>query len=332
MSDTTTRGGVPGESARKPTEVPKKGWLQIAKRAWKESKEDHVPLLAAGVAFYAFLSIFPALIAAITLYGLFADPQQAVRQVEQVASALPSAARELLTTQVEQLTSAQPAGLGLAAIASILVAFWSASNGVGNMMTAINIAYDEEDRRGFIKQKALALLLTIGAIVFVVVAVALIAVAPVVLDVLGLGALATVLIQIARWALLVVAVMVALAVLYRLAPQRDAPQMRWVSVGAVIATVLWILASVGFSLYVSLGGYGESYGALAGVVVLLFWLWISSYAILLGAEANAEAEQQTAKDTTRGPERPIGERDAVKADSMPGDVDVRSAEARQQRS
>lgn len=329
MSDTTARGGVPGENARKPTEVPKKGWLQIAKRAWKEAKEDHVPLLAAGVAFYAFLSIFPALIAAITLYGLFADPQQAVRQVEQAASALPSAAQELLSTQVEQLTSSQPTGLGLTAIFSILLAFWSASNGVGNMMTAINVAYDEEDRRGFIKQKALALLLTIGAIVFVVVAVALIAVAPVLLDVLGLGAVATVLIQVARWVLLVVAVMAALAILYRLAPQRDAPQFGWVSVGAVIATVLWILASVGFSLYVSLGGYGESYGALAGVVVLLFWLWISSYAILLGAEANAEAEQQTVKDTTKGPERPIGERDAVKADSVPGEVDVRSAEAKQ---
>ena len=328
MSDTTTRGGVPGESARKPTEVPKKGWLQILKRAWKESKEDHVPLLAAGVAFYAFLSIFPALIAAITLYGLFADPQQAVRQVEQLASALPSAAQELLSTQVEQLAGQQSSALGFAAIASILVALWSASKGVGNMMTAINLAYDEEDRRGFVKQKALALLLTIGAIVFVLVAVALIAVAPVVLDMLGLGAFATVLIQIGRWALLVVAVMAALAVLYRLAPQRDAPQFTWVTVGAVIATVLWILASVGFSLYVSLGGYGESYGALAGVVVLLFWLWISSFAILLGAEANAEAEQQTAKDTTRGPERPIGERDAVKADTAPGEVDVRGAEAR----
>lgn len=329
MSETTTRGGVPGQSARKPSEVPKKGWMQILKRAWKESKADHVPLLAAGVAFYAFLSIFPALIAAITLYGLFADPQQAVRQVEQLASALPSSAQELLSQQVEELAGSQASALGFAAIASILVALWSASNGVGNMMTAINVAYDEEDRRGFVKQKALALLLTLGAIVFVVVAVALIAVAPVVLDVLGLGAFATVLIQIARWALLVVAVMVALAILYRLAPQRDAPRFNWVTTGAVIATVLWILASVGFSLYVSLGGYGESYGALAGVVVLLFWLWISAYAILLGAEANAEAEQQTAKDTTRGPERPIGEREAVKADTAPEEVDVRSAEARQ---
>jgi membrane protein len=318
MSNGRRTETVPGAQADRPSQVPKKGWLQIAKRAWAEAKADQVPLLSAGVAFYAFLSIFPALIAAVTLYGLVADPQQAVTQVEETAAALPEAARSLLVDQVESLTSAKSSGLGLAALASIAVALWSASNGVGNMITAINVAYDEEETRGFVKRKALALLLTVGAIVFVVVAIGLVAVAPVVLDALGLGSVLELLVQVGRWALLVVAVSVALAVLYRMAPDRDAPKMRWVSVGAVLATVLWILASVGFSLYVSLGGYGESYGALAGVVVLLFWLWISSYAILLGAEANAEAEQQTEKDTTKGPEQPLGRRGAVKADSLAG--------------
>lgn len=317
MTSKTREETVPGARATKPSEVPKKGWVQIAKRAWAEAKADQVPLLAAGVAFYAFLSIFPALIALVMLYGLVADPATVTRQVESVTSALPQAG-DLVSSQMQELTATSPSTLGFGLVAALALALWSASNGVGNMITAINVAYDEEETRGFIKRKLLALLLTLGAIVFVVVAIGLIAVAPVVLDAIGLSAVATVLVQVGRWLLLVVAVAVALAVLYRFAPDRDAPQFRWVSVGAVIATVLWILVSVGFSLYVSLGGYGKSYGSLAGVVVLLFWLWLSSYAILLGAEANAEAEQQTEKDTTRGPEQPLGRRGAVKADSPAG--------------
>lgn len=317
MSNGRRSEAVPGAKAERPSEVPKKGWFQIAKRAWAEAKADQVPLLAAGVAFYAFLSIFPALIALVMIYGLAADPQTVTRQVESIASSLPQAG-DLVSSQLEELTSTASSTLGVGAILAIALALWSASNGVGNMITAINVAYDEEETRGFIKRKLLALVLTVGAIVFVVVAIGLIAAAPVVLDALGLSAVARVLIQIGRWALLVVAVTVALAILYRLAPDRDAPKFRWVSVGAVIATALWILASVGFSLYVSLGGYGKSYGSLAGVVVLLFWLWLSAYAILLGAEANAEAEQQTEKDTTVGPEQPLGRRGAVKADSPAG--------------
>ena len=128
--------------------------------------------------------------------------------------------------------------------------------------------------------------------------------------------------EIARWLLIAALLIVALAVLYRVAPDRDAPKFRWVSVGALVATLLWLLASVGFSLYVTLfGNYAKTYGALAGVVVLLLWLWITCYAILLGAEINAEAEQQTASDTTRGPEKPMGQRNAVKADSLPGSAD-----------
>ena len=315
----TQADGVPGGTAEKPTEVPAKGWVQIAKRGWAEAKADNVPLLAAGMAYYAFLAIFPALIAAVLLYALFADPATIAEQVNNLGSALPAEIRQTIT---DQITLRRGPGSGLGAVVAIALALFSASGGVGNMMTAINTAYDEDETRGFVKKRAIALALTLGAIVFLLVVVALVAVLPGVLQVLGTSTLVTVGIQVVRWALIVVVIAVALAVLYRVAPDRDAPKIRWTSVGAIIATVLWIVASVGLSLYVSnFGSYAKTYGALAGIVILLLWLFITSYAILLGAEINAESEQQTAADTTKGPAQPMGERDAVKADTQAGDPD-----------
>jgi len=312
--------GVPGGTADKPTQVPAKGWVQIAKRGWAEAKTDNVPLLAAGMAYYAFLAIFPALIAAVLLYGLFADPASITTQINSLGSALPAEVRDLVTQQLTMASGSGKAGFG--AVIAILLALFSASGGVGNMMTAINTAYDEEETRGFLKKRGIALLLTLGALVFFLLVVTLIAVLPAVLEVFGTNGFVYFLIQVVRWVLIVVLISAALAVLYRVAPDRDAPKMRWTSVGAGIATLLWVIASVGFSLYVAnFGSYAKTYGALAGIVILLLWLFITSYAILLGAEINAESEQQTVKDTTTGPEQPIGQRDAVKADSVPEPTD-----------
>jgi membrane protein len=309
---------IPGGRAASPTDIPKAGWVQIAKRGWKEAGTDQVPLLAAGVAFYAFLSILPAITALVLLYGLAFDPSDVQSQINGLGPAVPDAAKTLLQDQLTGLASKSSGGLGIGLVVSVLVALWSASNGAGNLITAVNIAYDERETRGFIKRKALALVITLGAIVFVVVALALIAVLPEVLDAVGLSGAARLGVQVLRWALLLGAMTGALGVMYRTAPDRADPKVKWVSVGAVLATALWILVSIGFSLYAKYGGYGSSYGSLAGVVVLLMWLWLTAYAILLGAEVNAEAEQQTVKDTTTGPPQPIGERNAVKADSLPG--------------
>ena len=312
--------GVPGGTADRPRDIPRRGWFQILKRAWKEAKADQVPLIAAGVAFYAFLAIFPALIAAVLLYGLLADPSQVASQVDRVGKALPSSAQSLLSDQLTSLTSTSQQSLGIGLVIALAGALWSASGGMGNLITAVNIGYDEDEDRGFVKRKGLSLLMTLGAIVFVVVAIALVAVLPAVLNALGLPPVLRVGVEVVRWLGLVVAMMAALGVLYRVAPDRDAPRLRWVSVGAVTATVLWVIASAGFSLYVDrFSSYGKTYGSLAGVVVLLLWLWISAYVVLLGAEMNAEAEQQTGRDTTRGDPQPMGERGAVKADSLPGD-------------
>ena len=306
--------------AEDPGDIPKGGWLQIVKRAWGESKKDQVPLLAAGVAFFSFLSLFPAMIAAVMVYGLVADPKTVAEQTEAITDAMPDDAASLVTGQLETIASSPQQGLGFGLVVALALALWSAAGGVGNVLTAINIAYDEEETRGFVKRKALALGLTFGAILFVAAAIGLVAVAPVLLQAVVPSGASYWLLQIARWVLLVVIVSVVLAVLYRVAPDRDAPQFQWVSVGAVVATVIWLIASFGFSLYVNnFGSYGKTYGALAGVVVLLLWLWITNFVVLLGAEINSESEKQTVKDTTVGEPRPMGERDAVKADVAPGE-------------
>lgn len=311
--------GVPGADADKPTDIPKRGWLQITKRAWAESKKDQVPLLAAGVAFYSFLAIFPAIIGAVLVYGLVADPGQVVSQVENFARALPADAQSLLTEQLQSLAGGQQQALGIGLAIALLAALWSASGGMAGLLKALSVCYDEEESRGFVKLRGLSLALTFGAILFFVVAIGLVAVLPAIFDAVGLGTIGRLAAEVLRWGGLFAAVMAALALIYRYGPDRDAPKLRWTSTGAVVATVLWLLGSLGFSLYVdNFGSYAKTYGALAGVVVLLLWLFLTSFVVLLGAEINAEAEQQTARDTTTGPEQPMGQRNAVKADTLPG--------------
>jgi membrane protein len=309
-------GVAPGADADRPQEIPRRGWLQILKRSWAQTMEDQIPLLAAGVAFFGFLALFPSLIALVLSYGLFADPSTIAAQIDSLGGALPAEVKDLITQQLT--TQSQRTGaLSVGVIISLAVALWSASGGVANLVMAVNTAYDESDDRNLVKKRLLALALTLGAIVFMIMLVTLVAVLPVVFSVFEGGPLRW-LIQVVRWVLIAVLIMVALAVLYRVAPDRDAPKMRWVSVGAILATALWLVVSAGFSLYVSFfASYAKTYGAVAGIVVLLMWLWLTSFAVLFGAEINAEAEQQTIKDSTVGPPQPLGQRGAVKADSLP---------------
>jgi membrane protein len=195
---------------------------------------------------------------------------------------------------------------------------WSASGGVGNLITAVNVAYDEAETRGFVKLRLTSLALTLGAIAFVLITFGLVAVVPAVLDALPLGVVGAVLAQVVRWLLLLGVMAGSLAVLYRVAPDRDAPRFRWVSLGSVVVTVVWALVSLLFSFYVNnFGSYDKTYGAIAGVIVLMLWLYLTCYLVLLGAEINAETEHQTAQDTTEGEPRPMGERGAEMADTLP---------------
>ena len=313
----TRRDHLPGEEAHRPTQIPPRGWWQVVRRALKESSADNVSILAGGVAYFAFLAVFPAIIAALNLYGLVADPATVAAQVRDLASALPQEAQPIVADQLQSVASTSRGALGLGFVISLLAALWSASSGIMNLIKAVNLAYDEEESRGFLRLRGIALLLTLGGIVFVLLTLALIAGVPVVLQALPLGLLGRLIAEAVRWVLLLAVIVVGLAVIYRVAPDRDAPRFAWVSTGSLVAALLWIAGSILFSLYVNnFGSYNKTYGALAGAVILMLWLYLTSYIVLLGAEINAESERQTSQDTTAGQPAPMGRRGAVAADEV----------------
>jgi len=319
---------LPGVHAEKPTQIPLKGWKQIVKRAWAENKADNMPIIAGGVAFFGFLAIFPALIALISIYGLVASPDSVADQVKELSAQLPRDAATLIGQQLNSIVANSGSALSIGLVVSILAALWSASGGVGNLITAVNIAYDEVEARNFVKLRLTSLALTLGAIFFVLVTFGLVAVVPSLIEALPLGIVGTILAQVARWVLLLGVFAGSLAVLYRVAPDRDAPRFRWVSLGAVIVTVIWALVSLAFALYVNnFGSYDKTYGTIAGVIVLMLWLYLTCYLVLLGAEINSEAEHQTAHDTTTGEPQPMGTRDAKMADTLPENPEPTKADA-----
>ena len=307
-----------GRHAEAPQKIPAKGWKEIGKRVLAQLKKDYVSLLAGGVAFRALLALFPAIIAAISIWGLVASPQQISSQISGFLNALPEGAATIVEDQVTQVAGRNSGALTTALAVSVLLALWSASAGVLGLMEGCNAAYEEIEERSFVVKRGIALLLTVGAILFVLVAVGLIAVLPAVLGAVGLGSTAELLIRIAKWPLLAIVVMVALAVVYKYGPDRDHPQLAWASPGAILATILWLVGSVLFTIYVeNFGSFGATYGTLSGIIVLMLWLYLSAFVVLLGAETNAEAERQTVKDTTVGESEPMGHRGAVVADKKP---------------
>jgi membrane protein len=306
-----------GRDAATPLEIPAKGWLDITKRTLKDAKRDGVPLLAAGVAFYALLALPPALTAVTGLYGLIADPADANRQVGDLLAAAPSEVRDLVASQLEAITTASDGQAGVALVVGLALALWSASSGMQHLIGALNTAYDEDERRGFLALRGRSLLLTVGAVLFLAVTIGVIAVVPAALADTALGTPARVAIGILRWPALAIGMVAGLTALYRWAPDRDDPQWRWAGTGSVVATVLWVIGSGAFSLYTAnFGKYDETYGSLGAIVVVMLWLFLTAYVVVLGAELNAEAERQTAKDTTEGRRRPLGERGAHAADTV----------------
>lgn len=304
-----------GSSAARPAEIPARGWKQIVLRVISEVGRDNIGVISGGVAFYAFLAIFPAIAAAAMIWGAVADPALVQEQLAALRGVVPAAAYRILSDQLTEVSRGANAALTFGALFSLLLAIWSSMKGMDALMTAMNVAYDEEETRGFIKRNLVVLAFTVGAILVGLVSVAAIALVPPLLEVLSLGGFAEVAVRVLRWVGLVVLLMAALAVLYRWAPARRNARLRWITPGAIAATVLWLIGSLGFSIYVAnFGSYNETFGALGAVVILLMWLWISAYVVCLGAELNCELELQTRRDTTVGAERPMGEREAFAAD------------------
>jgi membrane protein len=282
----------------------------------EEATTDQVSLLGAGVAFFFLLSLVPTLIAAISVYGLVSDPAQVQRQIEDVAQGLPSSARDLLVEQVSAVADRSTAGLSISALVAIAFALWSASAGVRHLIEALNAAYDEEETRGPVRRYVQALVLATGGIVGGVAIVGIISIVPALLDETALSSAASTALALLRWPLLAVVFAVTLGVLYRVGPDRDAPRARWVSWGAVVATGLWLVVSGAFSIYADRFASFDTYGSLAGVIVLMLWLQLTAVVILLGAELNCELERQTLRDSTVGHPQARGRRDAHAADTV----------------
>lgn len=317
--DIKVKGRDRGREATHPGEIPKRGWKDILLRTKEQIGEDNLSIVAAGVAFYAFLALFPGIAALVSILGLVTNPAEVEGYVESAQGVLPPDALALVRDQVHAIASAPSQALGLGLAISVGAALWTATAGVKALMEALNIVYEEREARGFLRYYATAILLTIGAVVFGVLALALVAAVPVALEWLALPPVLEVVLGLARWLILGGAFVLALAVLYRFAPSRERPQWRWVSGGAAAATLLWLAGSGLFSLYVAnFGDYNKTYGALAAIVILLTWFYLTAFAVLLGAELNAEMEHQTRVDSTVGEPKPMGDRGARMADSLGG--------------
>ena len=310
-------GADRGRLADTPLRIPPGGWKDIALRVKDEWGDDHVGLSAAAVAFYAFLAIIPAMAAVVSILGLVTRGQNPTEVIDDLFGALPAEARELLSDQLAAITAQSSGSLSFGLMLGVVVSLWSASGAVGQLVNTINIVYDEEETRSWFRRRLTAIGLTLGAIVFVALAVFSVVGLPVLIDRTGLGIGTRRLLNILIWPGLAMSFGVALAVIYRIAPDRRPARWRWVSTGSVFAIVAWVVVTLGFRVYVSnFGSYNETYGSLAAVVVILLWLWLTAVIVLLGAEINAEIEHQTEVDTTVGGEQPIGRRGAVKADTL----------------
>ena len=306
-----------GRDAEHPGTIPARGWADILWRCWQEVSDANLFLVAGGVTYAVLLALFPGLAALVAIYGLVLDPAQVEKQVSNLSGVLPDQSQQLLVDELHILTSASNGTLGVSAAIGLVLALWSASRGMSGLITALNIAYEETERRGFFKLNLLALGLTIAVMLGGLVVIALLAVLPAAAQLIGLGRTTKWLLLTLQWPLLVAVVMLGLAVLYRYSPDRDRPQWRWVSAGAITATTLWIIASLAFTIYVAnFNSYDMTYGSLGGVIILLTWLYLSAFVVLLGAAINAQSEKQTRTDSTDGPPAPMGTRGARAADTL----------------
>jgi membrane protein len=306
-----------GRKASAPSDIPSKGWKDVALRVYNSISEDRILVLAAGVTFYVLLALFPGIAGLIALYGLYADPGTISQHLDTLAGVLPEGGLQIIREQIERLTAQPAQRLGFATFIGLGVSLWSANGGIKGMFDALNVVYHEKEKRSFIRLNALSLAFTLGLIVFVLLALAALTIAPLALGYLGLSRVTELLVSFGRWPVLLVVVSLMIALIYRYGPSRDRPQWRWISPGSAFAAISWLCVSALFSWYTAnFGSYNATYGSLGAVIGFMTWLWLSNIVILLGAKINAEIEHQTARDTTVGRPEPLGHRGAVMADTV----------------
>jgi membrane protein len=309
---------VAGRAFETPTELGARNWWQIATRIFRDLGKDHLSLIAAGCAFYAMLAIVPSLTALILVYGLVFDPASVREQLDALSGLVPDGVQTMLQDQLTRIAATSDRRLGWSLVLALALALWPASAGVRALIEAMNIAYNEEEKRNLLLYYATGLGFTLLAVLAMTLALFVILGVPALLAFVGLGSIADQIMRLARWPLLAALVVLGLGFLYRYGPSRHNAKLKWVSIGAVVATLIWIVASAGFSLYIAnFANYNETYGSLGAVIVVLFWLYISAFVVILGAKLNGELEHETSVDTTVGAPKPPGQRGAYVADHVP---------------
>ncbi|RXH23743.1 ribonuclease BN [Bradyrhizobium nanningense] len=306
-----------GRHAKSPFSIPWAGWKDIFWRTYQRVDEDRLLATAGGVVFFGLLAIFPAVTALVSSYGLFADPKTISANLQTLATMLPEGSFQIVEDQVARVVSHGSTTLGVTFLFGLLLAIWSANAGVKAIFDALNVAYEEREKRSFIKLNMVSLAFTAGGIAALLVMVGVVVAFPLALNHLGMAPESKLIVALARWPLMFLILLVALAILYRFAPSRDAPRWQWLSLGAVMAALLWIAGSALLSWYLSeFANYNATYGSLGAAIGLMMWMWMSAIVIMFGAELNSEIERQTLKDTTTGPPKPLGTREAVSADTV----------------
>lgn len=307
-----------GRNASKPSEVPAKGWKDVLFRIKDAINEDLVSTNAAAMAYYIFLAIVPALTSLVLIYAWIADPSEIQEHFSKISEIVPVEITDIINEQLVDLSSKNPGNsLGFGALFALFFALWSASKGNTAFMDALNVIYGEKSERGFIKKSLLAIGMTFIGTIMGLLAIGVIVFYPNVIDFFPLPQIVKTVAGVGSWVILLALFSGYLSFCYRFGPERKKAKWRWVSWGSTFAAFSWALVSAGFSWYASeFGNFNKTYGSMAAIVVLMMWLYISSFVILIGAEINAELEHQTAKDTTKSPEEPLGERGAYVADTV----------------
>ena len=296
MDQTVIRAKSP---AKRPSEISAEGWREVLKRTYRESSRDNVSIIAAGVAFYAFLAFVPLLGSLVLVYGMLAEPQSVVQHMQALTALMPADAARIIGEQLMSVTTTASSKKGLGLLIALLLSIYGAMRGASSIITALNIVYNVKESRSFVRATLLAAALTLGAVFALLLAVLGISLLHFVEDLLPFSSPAVHLVlKIGFWIVAAAAVSLLIALVYRYAPNHPAPKWRWLSPGSIAATLLWLSATLGFGLYVAnFGNYNATYGSLGAVVVFLTWLYLTAYILLMGGELNAELEKQTTCST-----------------------------------
>ncbi len=306
-----------GRLSSNPFQIPFAGWKDILWRTYQQIDEDRLLATAAGVVFFGLLAVFPAITALVSSYGLFADASTIGDNLQTMAVMLPQGSFQIVQDQITRVLAKGDTALGATFLFGLGLAIWSANAGVKAVIEALNVVYGEREKRGFFRLNLLSLTFTTGAIMALMLIVSAVVALPLALDHLGLGQDVKTIVSLVRWPVMFALLLAALGVLYRFGPSRKAARWEWLSIGTLAAALLWIAGSSLLSWYLSnFGNYDATYGSLGAAIGLMMWMWMSAVIVLCGAELNSEIEHQTARDTTVGRPKPLGERGAVMADKV----------------